>query len=265
MSKDPWDNEFQPPDPWEPAPTPPEPNSHTGLLVTPSRRELLIALIYLPLHLFVIGDIVLELLLHFGSADSTLNQLLTQLNLLYMLTGTVVLMLAMRRYLQASFVRFLAFGTKNIRVLLTGYSIRFVLAFAVGIILSFLTPEVGAGPNEEVLREIVDYSLLPSLFLTVILAPIVEELLFRAAIFAPLLKRNRFLAYFVSTFLFAFIHILHFLSSAPLPMLLTVMLFYIPAGAALAWVYEKSGNIWTAIILHGLMNLIAILLGSVIF
>ena len=43
--------------------------------------------------------------------------------------------------------------------------------------------------------------------------------------------------------------------------LLFIMLIYIPSGLALAWAYERSGNIWTAISLHAVWNFIAVLMG----
>jgi membrane protease YdiL (CAAX protease family) len=104
----------------------------------------------------------------------------------------------------------------------------------------------------------------------VVLAPFLEELLFRSALFAPLRKFGRALAYSVSTLLFAFLHIasvvtavLFFQMPAP-PNLFLVMLLYIPAGIALCWAYDESGSVWTAIFLHALMNLVAVLLGSVL-
>ena len=257
MEKEPWDKEYRRKDPWDENPFEPtgpiDPKAYR--LVVPEKSDLLAGLIYLPLHMFLIGELIAFVLIATGRGIDLL-----ELNIIYMLVGTVYLMATMRRYLQESFIRFLHFGWSNLWVMPVGYAIRFALGIPVTVILLALTPEL-ANPNEEIIRDIIDQNLLPSIFMAVILAPIVEELLFRGVIFAPLRKYSRALAYAVSTLLFAFLHVSAFIFFAFDLNLLLVMLVYVPAGISLCWVYEKSGSIWTAIFLHALMNLVAVLLG----
>jgi len=227
-------------------------------LVVPEKSELLAGLIYLPLHMFIVGWLLSELLWALGVEAS-----LTGLNLLYMLTGTVFLAITMRRHLQESFVRFLHFGLSNLWVMPAGYAIRFALSIPVVILVTLLIPDISS-PNQDAVQEIIYQDFLASIVMAVVLAPFVEEVLFRSVLFAPIRKVSRFGAYFVSTLLFAFLHISFFLFFAPSVNLLLVMLLYVPAGIALCWAYEKSGSVWTAIFLHALMNLIAILLSFVL-
>lgn len=247
-------------DPW--AYTPIEPTEPTQLIdprrwrfVAPRTVETVAGLAYLPMHMLVV-PILLSIVFMLSGQDYYDNALF---NLLYMLTGTVYLTHFMRRYLGEGFTRFRQFGQDNLWVIPLGYGITFAANIAIAIVLSLFAGEL-ANPNQEAIEEVITQSFLPALLMTVVLAPIVEELLFRGAIFAPLRKKNRILAYAVSTFLFAFVHIAGFLFFAPPSELLPVMLLYIPAGITFAWVYEKSGSIWTAIALHALWNLIATLL-----
>ena len=81
-------------DPWNPPPIEPPPKNS---LVAPQSVALIAGLIYLPLHLFVVGDWIVRLLTLL-EIDFTL----AQLNLLYFSVGTVILLLVMRGYLQES-------------------------------------------------------------------------------------------------------------------------------------------------------------------
>ena len=234
------------------------PQKRERVFIAPSRRELLCGLIYLPLHMFLVGELI-----YFVALLAGIDLTLVALNLIYMLVGTLYLMLTMSRYLKASFAPFRAFGASHLWLLPAGWGMRLLLGLPIGIVIVALTPEL-VSPNEEIVREILAQSFLPAAFMAIVLAPIVEEILFRALLFASIRKKSRFLAYAVSTILFALLHIVAFLFFAFSPDLFIVMLLYIPAGIALCWAYERSGSIWTPIALHAFMNLVAVLLGPLL-
>ena len=96
--------------------------------------------------------------------------------------------------------------------------------------------------------------LLAMLFVTIILAPIIEECLIRGLVFGSLHRTSRWLAYFVSCFLFVFMHNWQYFALYPAGSVLLSCIPYIPAAAALGWVYEKAGTIWAPITLHALIN-----------
>jgi len=248
MQKEPWET-IEPPAPIDPK---------AYRLVAPGHSEFLAGLIYLPIHFLLMSILIEFVLLSLG-----IEYTLLELNLLFFSIGTIYLLIAMRRYLRESFGRFLHFGLSNLWVMLAGYGIRIGLNIPVILFVASLLPEI-VSPNEQVVRGIIDQNLLLSLLMTVILAPILEELLFRGVLFAPLRKHGRALAYFVSTFFFALLHVIVFLFLTLDPNLLLIMLLYVPAGIAFCWVYEKSGSIWTAIFLHALMNLVAVFLPMIL-
>lgn len=95
----------------------------------------------------------------------------------------------------------------------------------------------------------VDITL--ALFLTVIVTPIVEELLFRGVIFNFLrTKWSVPYAFFGTCVIFTLVHVYVGLFIGTFIM-----------GLALTWVYYKWGNIKYSMILHGLINLLPFLLG----
>ena len=81
----------------------------------------------------------------------------------------------------------------------------------------------------------------------VLVAPIVEEILFRGYLFGGLRSRWSFrVSALISAVLFGLAH-----------GQLNVGLDTFALGLFLAYVYEKSGNVWVAVALHGLKNLLA--------
>lgn len=92
---------------------------------------------------------------------------------------------------------------------------------------------------------------------TVILVPLAEETLYRGLIFGMLQRKNRIIAYTISTLFFAYIHIMGYVGYFPTSMLLLCLVQYLPAGLALAAAYEYSGSILAPILIHTTVNIIA--------
>ncbi len=92
---------------------------------------------------------------------------------------------------------------------------------------------------------------------TVVLVPLVEEVLYRGLIFS--LMPSRPLRYIVSAGVFCTIHVMGYIGLyAPLHLLLCFV-HYIPAGLVLAYAYERSGSIFAPTLIHMATNAIAIL------
>ncbi len=84
----------------------------------------------------------------------------------------------------------------------------------------------------------------------VVVAPGLEEIVFRGIIFAGFASRwHPVLAAAVSSLAFAFLH-----------GQVNVAIYTFLLGLALCWLYQKSGSIWPGIVLHFANNLIAFLL-----
>ena len=88
----------------------------------------------------------------------------------------------------------------------------------------------------------------------VVFAPIAEELFFRGIVFnAWLREAGRIWAYVGSAALFAAIHL-------SLESLLPIFLL----GLALAWVYERTGNLLAPIAMHATVNGISVAIALVV-
>ena len=91
----------------------------------------------------------------------------------------------------------------------------------------------------------------------IFLAPFVEEVLFRGYVFGNIRNSNRLAAYIVSCLLFAFLHVWQFAVVNQSLAYFLLMLQYLVPGIVLAWVYERSGTLWSSILLHAAVNAMA--------
>ena len=136
------------------------------------------------------------------------------------------------------------------------YGISNLYAF----VLSLLPlPQVNA--NQEVIVQYYYDDRVATLFLTAVIAPVVEEILLRGLIFAPLCKKKPLVAYAVSMAVFAFLHIMGYIGAEGQTAytLLYAFLQYLPAGFILGWAYQMTGSIVAPIFLHSFINLISVL------
>lgn len=111
----------------------------------------------------------------------------------------------------------------------------------------FLNPGEEQGLTPDEWDESRANAFLANALVVVILAPIVEELLFRGVGFGLLRRLGPAVAILGTAFAFAAIHGLF--EAFPL-----LFLF----GAGLAWLRERSGSVYPCIVLHGLFNGIAL-------
>ena len=102
-------------------------------------------------------------------------------------------------------------------------------------------------------------SWLVTLAFAVVLAPLYEELLFRRVLFGRLWKRGRpMLGLVLSSAAFG---LAHMAGSGGTPLEYTLLfLLYSMMGAAMCWVYWRTGTLWASIGVHAVHNLAACLL-----
>ena len=97
-----------------------------------------------------------------------------------------------------------------------------------------------------------------TLLIVVLLAPFVEETLFRGLVFGNLKGRSRAAAYLVSCLLFALLHVWQFAVVNRDITYFLLMVQYLVPGLVLAWAYEHSGTLWAAVALHAAANALSI-------
>lgn len=138
----------------------------------------------------------------------------------------------------------------------------YITIFIAGIISNLLVSRTSE--NEQSIDAVLTSN--PSSFILMAIAacligPIVEEIVFRQAIFD--LFNDKRVSIFISCIAFASVHILTS-SGTPLEMI-GLIIPYIASGFIFSLTYEKSNrNIWLPILLHSLTNLISVLLTVVL-
>jgi CAAX protease family protein len=130
-----------------------------------------------------------------------------------------------------------------------------VMSTAAIVIMAWLLEAIGLPPEPQAAERaiaLVDPWLV--VLAVVILAPIAEEVFFRGVVFNAWLREGgRRWAYVGSAALFAIIH-LSLVSLVPIFLL----------GLALAWVYERTGNLLAPIAMHAVVNGISVLLAFLV-
>lgn len=223
-----------------------------GFTPTITKFEMIFGLIYLPIHVFV-----LPLLL--SVVQITLLPELTAIqgNLLYYGISAVVLLPLFWKMLRREFDPLFDRPFHCLGTFVTGYGLWFVLALAVSAVMTLLGM-VEDTPNDMAVDDLVKEGYNATLLMSVIAAPILEEILFRGVLFQSIRKKHRVLAYVVNIFVFGLIHVWQYALIYGDWSYLLYIINYAHITFVLTWVYEHSGSLWTAIFFHASNNFLAL-------
>ncbi|MFA5459236.1 MAG: CPBP family intramembrane glutamic endopeptidase [Bacilli bacterium] len=126
--------------------------------------------------------------------------------------------------------------------------IGLILMVVSNVLITTLTPS-GTPPNEVAVRDMLTKLPLYTFFGATIFAPLVEELIFRKALFDII--KNKWVYVLMSGFIFGFLHVItsyhHYYE----------LFFIIPYGSlgcAFAYLYYKTKNIINPILVHTIHN-----------
>lgn len=220
--------------------------------IFPNKRATAWGLGYLPFQL-----LVLPLLL--GWLDMALNLGLdeSRLNLLFYTINFAVLVAIFWRFLGASFRS----AVENYRnVLLTALVCFLAYRFSssiVALVTYSIYPDF-SNINDQNIAQMAQGELPMWAFATVVLVPIAEELLFRGVLFGGLYSRSKILAWVLSVLSFALVHVIGYVGYYPWDVLLVCALQYLPAGICFAAAYRYSGNLFTTVLMHTVVNALGI-------
>ena len=214
-----------------------------------TRGEVIAALLYLPLHVGLIPSLLYRL-----PATSSLSDL--TVNMVVYITGAVYMLLFLGRFLRRDFDPLIDhLGYCVLQILICyGMMVAFNLMLS-GLLVLFL-PSDSVNPNNSAVMEMAGVEYGKTAALAVFLAPLVEEPIFRGAIFGSLRDRNRILAYAVSMLIFALYHVWGYALQDPVYWL--YLLQYLPVSWLLCRCYERCDSIWSSIFFHMMVNAISI-------
>ena len=210
--------------------------------------ERVIGILYIPVHA-VLLPILFTLVVAIAGwkvDDATLN-------LVYYAFSALFLLLALNQYWRATIRDLKSAPSRALQAVILGYVIYFALNYIGMLVTSLLTSEL-VNPNTAAVSDTMAINSDMMIVIMVLLAPIVEETLFRGALFGTIRNKSRLLAYVVSTVVFSVNHLWGY--SLTDPSILIYSLQYIPASIALAWCYERSDTLVAPVVLHALINLI---------
>lgn len=181
-------------------------------------------------------------------------------NMLVYLLLFVALIIIMRGFLAEDFKKL---KEKKPLYFLIFILCAILLATASALMDHFIPKIVGTtSDNQSSITNVFKYKeyWLPMILMTVIFAPVVEELVFRKSIFTILGKYSVWISIAVSTFAFSIIHMTSTTSIAVWKWFV-IYLSYIICGLALSLIYKYSGkNIYASIFAHMLNNLVAVII-----
>ena len=220
-----------------------------------SSREIIFGLLLIPVHAYVVPSIVLYIISLFnitGLSDA-------KLNLICYLFSFVLVLIFLGRYLKAMFSVMLDSPFRLLFVTVIGFVIYLILSLVVSAIFKKFAPAGLLNPNNEAITGALRGSGAVALMLSLVIAPVTEETLFRGVVFGSLRPYSRVLAYAVSFALFALYHLWRSLLHGFDTSLLWCALQYLPGSLALAFCYEQSGCIYSSVLLHAMINAMSVL------
>ncbi len=169
--------------------------------------------------------------------------------------GTLVLSLLCLGFLRRDFDRVWERPLFVLGQAALGCLILLAICYAVSVLLRPFLPETN--PNNQALVSMARSARARMTVTILVLAPLVEELMFRGGVFGLLRRWSRAAAYAVSMLLFALPHVLSY--AVEDPSYWPLLLQYLAAGFLLCRSYEKTECIWTSIVLHMLNNGVTLL------
>lgn len=172
----------------------------------------------------------------------------------------------------ACFWRFLKQSMQNIRFgellrrVVEGYALYWALSYIVSLLIVLIeshAPTEQINVNQETVTSLLDILPLPMGLCVCLLAPVTEECLVRGVVFAPLCRKRPWLAYLLSTLLFAGIHVAASIGEVTLLNAAEDFLSYVPACIVLGWMYQRTQTIAGPVALHCVINFAAVAVLSV--
>jgi len=235
----------------------------------PVRIRLAGVIAALPLYFLLLANVLMPkpmmyLFRLFGITDTTHQTIFY--NLAFQIIMLILLLILFRSFLYQSFRDLVKRGPANF---FKWWSLGYVCFFAANIAASVITVFINGTESQSANQQLVEImaGADPSsmVIIGVILAPIVEELVFRGIIFRTIRPAGRIAAIIVSASAFGFTHVAASVAAGNIHELILVIP-YIAMGLSLSILYEMRRNILLPICVHMTQNalsfLILLLLGS---
>lgn len=173
------------------------------------------------------------------------------------LVNFVVIACIFHSFLRASLVAAWRDIWNFVQALVLGFVAHWACTKLLDWLISFLIP--GYSPiTDASIADLAASNFYLRIIGIVILAPVIEETLYRGLVYRNLWRKNKVAAYIVSMVVFAAIHTLGYIGTGDITTMILCFVRYLPAGLCLAWTYSKADNVFAPIIVHAVINAISI-------
>ena len=234
-----------------------------------NRQKAIGTILLFPWYLYFapsIFNFLIKLYIMYVNDNLTSETINTYFNVLITLSTAVFLLIIFRDFIKKNWKIFKQELLENVIWVLTigigsAYLFSYIGEFIVNLLLPANTSEA---TNQTLVVTLVSSNMLLMTFQAVIIAPIVEELFFRGLIFNTLRQKSVFWAHLISAFLFGPLHVYSYILAGDMSEWIK-LIPYMTAGLAFSYAYEKRQNIIAPIFLHGVKNLIAVILIYIMF
>lgn len=231
-----------------------------------NRQKAIGTILIFPWYLYfapIVINYFLKLYTVYVSNNFSSNTLNVYYNLLIGVATAIPLIIVFRNYIKESWKVFKENLLENIIWVLTiGIGMAYLFSIAGELIVNFLSPQAGEASNQALVEALVQSNFLLMFLQTVIIAPFIEELLFRGLVFNSLRQYNKVWAHLISAFLFGLLHVYTYILAGDMSEWIK-LIPYMMAGLSFSLVYEKKQTIIAPMLLHAAKNLIAVLLMAV--
>ena len=222
------------------------------LYISMSRIEKIFGFLYMAFALLALPEVLqyVNSQLAEPANEATLNFVFYAVNFLF-------LSIIFSRFLHASLVAAWRDFWNFIQAVVLGYVAYFAAHKVIEFVLGYLIPGF-TNINDAAIAAMAESNYTLMLIGVVFLAPMAEEMLYRGLIFRNLCQSSKVAAYLLSMIAFAAIHVIGYLGSEDLTRLVICFVQYLPAGLCLAWTYSKADNIFAPMVVHAIVNAVAI-------
>lgn len=223
------------------------PEKHAGFDDLLLRRERIFGFVWLPMHMAVL-PLLLGVILMFIKPDMDENSV----NTVYYVISFAAVLIGFWHFLKEGFNRFVERFSYCCMIMVLAYFIQLMLSGALTAITS-VTGELPT-PNNDAIGEMANMRLNPVIATAVLMAPIVEECVFRGALFGTIARKSRILGYVVTVVVFSLYHVWQFAVVCHDWSMLLGAFSYIPLTVAITFCYDRTETIWTPIFFHMFIN-----------
>ena len=173
---------------------------------------------------------------------------------------TIIIILLYKKCLRKDIVLFKLNKKDYINKILNYFILFIVIKISSSLITGFLSVILGYdlvdSENQSAIISLTKSAPLMMLISTTILAPIVEEGVFRLSL--RKIIDNKTLFILISGLIFGLMHI--FPTDLPTSLALIYSITYVAMGFYLAYIYTETENIWFVIFIHALNNLFSMII-----